>query len=278
MNKFILLFAFICSCSQYLLKKYPDNFPSDIVLKTSNIDSIINNFEIGKADSSKKLTQSGLKGKRSKVSIMKTVMDNLAKLRYAYNKRLKEKPFLYGKITVKFSISQNGNVLSSEVVSSTIDDSKLDTIIKQKIMGWKFDTLVLPNNTSVDTTIVIYPFVFSQGQTEDDIILNNIEKLKKGDRAGDQLFKGWKTLKLFIDDIFTNSYQSLKNTYESISLTISIEKSGYISNIKIESTTIESKDILSSILKTIRSFTFPVCNNCTGNTTIEYSFYFKKLN
>lgn len=99
-----------------------------------------------------------LTGGRSKASIMRVVMQNLAALRYAYNKRLREKPGLKGKITVKWAIDEFGKVIFCQVVESTMDDSEMETIVVDKIKRWVFDKIDKPG----DVTEIIYPFVFSQ--------------------------------------------------------------------------------------------------------------------
>jgi len=99
-----------------------------------------------------------LTGGRSKASIMRVVMQNLAALRYAYNKRLREKPGLKGKITVKFAIDEFGKVIFCQVVNSTMGDSQLEQTVTGKIRLWKFEKIDKPG----DVTEVVYPFVFSQ--------------------------------------------------------------------------------------------------------------------
>ncbi|MBN1756781.1 MAG: AgmX/PglI C-terminal domain-containing protein [Chitinispirillaceae bacterium] len=97
-------------------------------------------------------------GGRSRQSIARVVQQNLAALRYAYNQRLREKPGLKGRITVKFAIDEFGNVLHCAVEESTISDSDLETVVIAKITRWKFEKI----NKVGDITEVIYPFVFSQ--------------------------------------------------------------------------------------------------------------------
>ncbi len=99
-----------------------------------------------------------LTGGRSKASIMRVVMQNLAALRYAYNKRLREKPGLKGKITVKFAIDEFGKVIFCQVVESTMADSELEQTVTAKIRLWVFEKIDKPG----DVTEVVYPFVFSQ--------------------------------------------------------------------------------------------------------------------
>jgi len=85
-------------------------------------------------------------------------MQNLAALRYAYNKRLREKPGLKGKITVKFAIDEFGKVIFCEVLESTMGDSELEATVVDKIKRWVFEKIDKPG----DVTEVVYPFVFSQ--------------------------------------------------------------------------------------------------------------------
>lgn len=99
-----------------------------------------------------------LTGGRSKASIMRVVMQNLAALRYAYQKRLRDKPGLKGKITVKFAIDEFGKVIFSQVTESSMADPELETAVADKIKRWVFEKIDKPG----DVTEVIYPFVFSQ--------------------------------------------------------------------------------------------------------------------
>jgi TonB family protein len=99
-----------------------------------------------------------LTGGRSRASIMRVVMQNLAALRYAYNKRLREKPGLKGKITCKFAIDEFGKVIFCEVLESTMQDSQLEDEVVDKIKRWVFEKIDKPG----DVTEVVYPFVFSQ--------------------------------------------------------------------------------------------------------------------
>jgi len=94
---------------------------------------------------------------RSKASIMRVIMQNLVALRYAYNKRLREKPGIFGKIVVKFAIDNPGAVVSCSVLKSTVNDKKLESILCAKIKKWKFEEVDKPG----DISEVVYPFVFS---------------------------------------------------------------------------------------------------------------------
>jgi len=97
-------------------------------------------------------------GGRSRASIMRVVMQNISALRYAYNKRLREKPGLRGKITCKFAIDEFGKVIFCELIGSTMADPELEAEVKDKISRWVFEKLDKPG----DVTEVQYPFAFSQ--------------------------------------------------------------------------------------------------------------------
>jgi hypothetical protein len=96
-------------------------------------------------------------GGRSRIEVLHVVMQNIAALRYAYNQRLREKPGLKGKITIRFAIDEFGNVIHCEVVASSMQDNVLEATVSGKIMRWKFDKVDKPG----DITEIVYPFVFS---------------------------------------------------------------------------------------------------------------------
>ena len=97
-------------------------------------------------------------GGRSRASIMHVVMQNITVLRYAYNKRLREKPSLKGKIACKFAIDEFGKIVFCEMTETTIFDPMLEAEIVAKIHTWVFDKIDKPG----DITEVVYPFAFSQ--------------------------------------------------------------------------------------------------------------------
>ena len=267
----LIIFANI-TCTSYSIKRYPDQFPPEIVSKTSNLEFIISNYETSIEDSLKKSNELQNHDKRPSESIMKTVMQNLAALRYAYNKRLRENRLLYGKITVKYSILENGKVNSAEIISSTINDTFLENTIKNKIKNWKFDSL----SVTADTTTIIYPFVFMSSQTENDIWKKDFEQNKKGDRSSDDLLKGWLKCKEAIQGYFDDYSNQSGKKKGQFSVFIAISKKGYIEELKITNSTIESKETVFKLLKIIRAFTFPNCLECNENTIINYSFgYFR---
>jgi hypothetical protein len=94
---------------------------------------------------------------RSRVDIMRVVMQNLSALRYSYNQRLRERPGLSGRITIKFAVDEFGKVIACEVVESNMNDQTLESAITGKILRWNFDRIDKPG----DITEVVYPFVFS---------------------------------------------------------------------------------------------------------------------
>ncbi len=138
----------------------------------SGVDDLIGGLLGGEGESSLSLKKRGnltvsepkfvkggaLTGGRSRMSIMRVVMQNIAALRYAYNKRLREKPGLKGKITCKFAIDEFGKVIFCEVLESTMSDPQLEQEVVDKIKRWVFEKIDKPG----DVTEVVYPFVFSQ--------------------------------------------------------------------------------------------------------------------
>jgi len=257
------------ACQQTYLKKYPDQFPPEVVSRTSNLDLIITDYENRKTDSLKTTSTKKFSGKRSRKSIMKTVMLNIQKLRFAYNKRLRERPGLWGKITVKYSIAEKGNVVSSSVLSSTIGDSELQNTIMDNVLRWQFDTLAI-----VDTTEVVYPFVFTQGQTGRDVVRLDFEKGKKGDRTADEILTRWENCQSQLKTLFDNYSNKSGEDYGLFTVAISITKSGFIDKIVLKNTTIESKDMELQILKIMRAVTFSNCTSCNGNTDVDFGFGF----
>jgi hypothetical protein len=99
-----------------------------------------------------------IRGSRSKTDILKVIMANLAAVRYVYNQRLKDKPRLEGKIIIRFTIDQFGDVVYCNVDSSSMHDDILENKFTHKIRTyWKFGKI----DKLGDITEVVYPFVFT---------------------------------------------------------------------------------------------------------------------
>ncbi|MBL8028814.1 MAG: TonB family protein [Fibrobacteres bacterium] len=98
----------------------------------------------------------GLAG-RSPEEIYRVVMQHIGGLRAEYNKRLRDKPNLRGKVTIRFTIDPSGKVAKSEVVSSTMGDKLLEMSIASRVKAWRFDAC-----GKCGMATVTYPFAFSQ--------------------------------------------------------------------------------------------------------------------
>lgn len=110
-----------------------------------------------KVEAPKTISAGPMSGGRTQESIMRVVMQHIAGLRYSYNKRLKEKPTMKGKVTVRFSIDAAGNVVDCRIVTSSMNDNQLEEEITSQIMRWRFDPVDKPG-----VAVVEYPFAFSQ--------------------------------------------------------------------------------------------------------------------
>jgi hypothetical protein len=94
---------------------------------------------------------------RSKSGIMRTVMENLPAVRYAYNRWLRQHPGAAGKITLKFAIDEFGNVIFCDVQSATLQGSELSSQVISIVKTWNFGKIDKPG----DITEAVYPLVFS---------------------------------------------------------------------------------------------------------------------
>lgn len=95
-------------------------------------------------------------GSRSAADIMKVVRTRTPGLRHVYNKHLKKKPGLEGKVTLKFTIAPGGEIISISIVSSTTGLGDFDNDIKNAVSRWTFSKI-----KSGNTTVTI-PFTFSE--------------------------------------------------------------------------------------------------------------------
>ncbi|MBD3419811.1 MAG: AgmX/PglI C-terminal domain-containing protein [Chitinivibrionales bacterium] len=102
-------------------------------------------------------TAGPLAGGRNRAGINRVVRRNMMALRFAYNKRLKARPGLRGKITVKFAINEFGKIIFCDVLCSTVNDAALEEQVAAVLGRWRFDKIDLVG----DVMTVVYPFAFT---------------------------------------------------------------------------------------------------------------------
>lgn len=95
----------------------------------------------------------GLSG-RTIGEIRDVVAQYIAGLKYLYDRELKQRPSLHGKVTVEFVVNPPGDVGDVRLVSSGLDHPALETAILGRIRGWRF-----PGKPG-DSTRVTFPFDF----------------------------------------------------------------------------------------------------------------------
>ncbi len=93
---------------------------------------------------------------RSASDIMKVVRQRTPGLRHVYNKYLKKNPGFQGKVTLSFTISPGGEVITIAIVSSTTGYSEFDNEVKKAVSRWTFSKVKAGNTT------VTIPFTFTE--------------------------------------------------------------------------------------------------------------------
>lgn len=95
--------------------------------------------------------------KRNEAEVYRIVSTYIGGLKYLYNNTLRKNPSLKGKITVKIVISQEGKVVKSEVVSSTLGSPELEEAIINRIYRWRFSELDDVKDFTIDYTFDFAP-------------------------------------------------------------------------------------------------------------------------
>jgi TonB family protein len=96
----------------------------------------------------------GAGGSRTLSEIRDVVASYIAGLKYLYDRELKSRPSLHGKVTVEFVVTAPGGVESVRLVSSGLGHPSLENAIVGRIRGWKFPA------KPGDPTRVTFPFDF----------------------------------------------------------------------------------------------------------------------
>jgi len=97
-------------------------------------------------------------GSLDKEIIRRVIRENIAQIKYCYERELTRTPGLNGKVQVKFVIGANGNVQSAVVAESSLGNKTAEGCMTGKVRGWVF-----PKPKGGGIVIVTYPFIFKQG-------------------------------------------------------------------------------------------------------------------
>jgi len=77
-------------------------------------------------------------------------------LQRTYNQQLIDNPGMQGRITVRWSIDEFGNIISAKLVSSTVNDLTFEQTVVSRIRSLVFGRINVPG----DITEVEHPFEF----------------------------------------------------------------------------------------------------------------------
>lgn len=74
---------------------------------------------------------------RSPEAIQEVLLSHVPAIRYCYERELKRSPTLKGKISVRITVSPDGSVKSVSIVSSTMNNERVERCILARIRLWK---------------------------------------------------------------------------------------------------------------------------------------------
>ena len=127
----------------------PNGTGTNVVLQGQVVSPIA-----GPGGPSAEAAEGGGRSGRSIAEIRDIVAQYIAGLKYLYDRELKNRPSLHGKVTVEFVVSGPGDVSEVRLVSSGLGHPSLENAILGRIRGWKF-----PQKPG-DATRVTFPFDF----------------------------------------------------------------------------------------------------------------------
>ena len=74
---------------------------------------------------------------RSAEAIQEVLLSHVPAIRYCYERELKRNPTLKGKVSVRITLSPDGSVKDATIVSSTLDNERVERCILARIRLWK---------------------------------------------------------------------------------------------------------------------------------------------
>jgi len=97
-----------------------------------------------------------VRGSLDKEIVRRIVRTHMNEVKFCYDQELARSPTLAGRISVQFSISPTGQVLTSVMQSTSMDNARVENCVVNAVRRWEF-----PKPTGGGLVIVLYPFSFS---------------------------------------------------------------------------------------------------------------------
>ena len=97
-----------------------------------------------------------VRGSLDKEIIRRIIRRHINEVKYCYEQELLKKPELGGRILVQFTISAQGQVVTSVLQNSTMGNAKVENCTVQAVRRWEF-----PKPLGGGIVIVSYPFVLT---------------------------------------------------------------------------------------------------------------------
>ncbi|QRO00985.1 adventurous gliding motility protein GltG [Archangium violaceum] len=94
-------------------------------------------------------------GSLDKELIRQVIQRNKGQIRFCYESLLNRYPKLGGKVSIRFTIASEGNVVTSSVAQSTAGNSELEQCVAGRVRTWSF-----PKPKGGGSVVVTYPFLF----------------------------------------------------------------------------------------------------------------------
>ncbi|QRK05163.1 adventurous gliding motility protein GltG [Archangium violaceum] len=94
-------------------------------------------------------------GSLDKELIRQVIQRNKGQIRFCYESLLNRYPKLGGKVSIRFTIASEGNVVTSSVAQSTAGNSELEQCVAGRVRTWSF-----PKPKGGGSVVVTYPFIF----------------------------------------------------------------------------------------------------------------------
>jgi TonB family protein len=100
--------------------------------------------------------QASVTGSLDKEIIRRIIRRHINEVRFCYEQELAKRPALGGRITVQFTVAPSGQVITSQLRSSTMGDERVESCTVQAVRRWEF-----PQPPGGGVAVVSYPFVLT---------------------------------------------------------------------------------------------------------------------
>ena len=174
-------------------------------------------------------------------------------LKACYDLARRQQPNLNTKITLKLSLSRDGQVSAPSILKATVGSKILEGCLLDTVSKWTF-----PSHPGGEKSVVTYPLTFSTGQTAG--VENSLQKTPSSSGAqldSQSIRRVWNHAKKSFLVCYEAALKENPTLKGRIKVEFTIDESGRVSRAKAVQVALDDEAVVKCVVDHVATLTFP---------------------